>query len=598
MKFIDAYILARTKRKTRRIRTALVVVVSSLLFSLLFAVAFIGQGMLNAGKQVEDVGFNARHLTQVTPLFSSDEVDFEAERKAVQAQMDSELKARNIKVTEATRQDINYQTELGRRLSAASAQRSAEALAKLEAGLSSLGKPTAVYHFSALSLASFARYQPDPAVDPYVVEAEKSLIGGGASEKTNSVRGGDGMNFYRAEKDMFRTQVVPGQTLDWQPGQPYPVIVPYNYLEKLADRSFAGLSAKERNQGFKELIAEYSGKELTYCYRNSTAQGQVSAVLEYNKRVAADTDKTTNPIAVPNCAGFDQKLLKKLEIISDDNVTGTKPLFPPPAIPAPDTRQIKLKIVGFIPGQEQFGTDVITQLLTSFSALPADVQLGIIPSEVVQADPLLADIAKQDAVFAYATLFADFANRADQKAFIKQGCSGADCVNSDKPYIMPFGSISVSLEGVFRFVSKFLLITASIIMVIGALMIMFTISKVIADSTKEIAVFRSLGARRRDIAQIYYTYGSMLACSALILALLLALVGVAIFNHFFEESLAQGLVQATGAYGKTVEVNFLGLNSQWLLGITFAMFIAAFIGIGIPVLASVRRKLINILREE
>ena len=41
MKIIDAYILARTKRKTRRIRMALVTLVCALMFAVLFFGSFV-----------------------------------------------------------------------------------------------------------------------------------------------------------------------------------------------------------------------------------------------------------------------------------------------------------------------------------------------------------------------------------------------------------------------------------------------------------------------------------------------------------------------------------------------------------------------------
>jgi ABC-type antimicrobial peptide transport system permease subunit len=127
---------------------------------------------------------------------------------------------------------------------------------------------------------------------------------------------------------------------------------------------------------------------------------------------------------------------------------------------------------------------------------------------------------------------------------------------------------------------------------------MFTISKVIADSIKEIAVFRSLGARRRDIAQIYATYGFMLAVAALIVAFILALIGAHIISHMYVGRVTEILVQNTGAYTTVVHGSLVGFNALWLLAVTGVLVVAAAIGIAVPVLLSARRKLITILREE
>lgn len=597
MKFIDAYILAATKRKTRRIRTALVVIVSSLLFAVLFGIALAAQGLIDAGKQFEDVGFNARNLVTVSPSGGGN-ADYSSKIKTIEDEMIAELRARKVKITDTTKQDPSFYVEFGRRMTKFFAEMAALDQQKTEKQIYELGDPSAVYHFSSLPISQLARYQPDPAVDPLVNElAEQQKAGGSASIYGSKSQ--EQMEFFSAESEMFSSQIQPGQSFAWKPGEAYPLIVSYNYLEKLAGRSLAKLKAEERNQGYRDLIEAYTGKELTYCYRNTTALDQLNAVMQYNSTVESDKDASTKPVNVPVCEGFDQKQLKKLDIISDEDPTGTKPLFPPAKQPPSDVRHIRFKIVGFTPAAQQYGaTDIITQILTSISVLPTGSYPGILPAKVVAEDPLLQSVAAGDGAYSYSTLFADFETRAEQKRFVGQGCAGDECVTSSKPYISAFGNISVALEGVFKFASKFLLIAAGVIMVIAALMIMFTISKVIADSTKEIAVFRSLGARRRDIAQIYYTYGMMLAASGLILSLVLAVIGASVLTALYDDKIAQGLIQATGAYTKDVKVTLIGANVAWLAAITAALFAATALGIAVPVLASIRRKLITILREE
>jgi hypothetical protein len=598
MRIVDAYILARTKRKTRRIRTALVVVVSSLLFALLFGLAFIAQGMIGAGKQVGDVGFNARYLTSVIPIQGDGGGDYERIVKQVENQMDAELKARKVRVTKEVKQDTSYATERDRRVAKKFGQNMAAALKKVESRLQSMGKPTAVYHFAPLPLSQFAQHQPDPTVDPLVEQLKKDQKSGGVTKGGFNPYSDSSIEFFSAEKDMFRTQIAPGQTFAWQPGDPYPLIVSYAYLEKLGDRPLANLPPAERNKGYKELIEQFTGKQITYCFRNSTALEQLQAVLAYNTMAEGDKD-AAKPLGIPVCGGFSQAALKKLGIISDTDPTGTKPLFPSPAIPAPETKHIHFKIVGFVPSAQLFGaTDIITQVLTSIGSLPTGPYPGVIPAEVVTADPILKRATDGDGGFNYATMFVDFKTRADQKAFVKKGCSGFDCSGKDALMIAPFGNISAALEGLFEFVSKVLFIAAIVIMIIAGLMIMFTISKVIADSTKEIAVFRSLGARRRDIAQIYYTYGFMLAGSALAVAVIVAAAGAYLLTALYDDKIAQGLIQATGAFNEDVNVVLLGINTYWVAGIIGALFLAAALGIAVPVIASVRRKLINILREE
>jgi ABC-type antimicrobial peptide transport system permease subunit len=198
----------------------------------------------------------------------------------------------------------------------------------------------------------------------------------------------------------------------------------------------------------------------------------------------------------------------------------------------------------------------------------------------------------------YSNLFANFATRDQLRDFVNLGCKGGECSSGKKPQIVAFGNLTLALEGIMRSIAKFLLLGMAVIMIVAAVMIMFTISKVISDSSKEIAVFRSLGARRRDIAQIYYTYGLMLAASALILSCVLAAIGATVVSHIYDTSIADGLIQTTGAYTRDVHVQLLAFNPLWFGAVTVALAVAALIGITVPVLANLRRKLITILREE
>jgi hypothetical protein len=597
VKFIDAYILASTKRKTRRIRTALVIIVSSLLFALLFALALVAGGFKDAIGQVKDVGFNGRNIAgvvnnaQSTPGGQSD-------YETVVNGMKDELRARGIKVTVETERDQSFGMEVGRRLGKLFSQRQAEAEAKLEQQVKDLGNPRAIYHFKPMSVSSTDLvYQPDSAKDPLIDEM-KAQVETGVNRMAQ--RGENGLSFFTVEGDMLRTQLHPGQTYTgWTPGAPYPIFVSYSYLEKLAGKSFARLSNAKKNDGYRQLMREYGGREVAYCYRNYTAQDQLQQVLKYNYDAERDNKTDTKPVAVPVCAGLDQALLKKVGVIVEPVKPETKPLFTPEPIVPPETSVIHMKIIGFVPSPPQYGTsDPITSLLSGISALPTPQYPGIFPTEVVRRDPRLKAFISDVNGYQPASLFADFKTRAEERAFIDKSCQGNECSSGKAPYIVPFGSLEMAFTGLIKNVMKGVLIGVSIIAFIAGLMIMFTISKVIADSTKEIAVFRALGARRRDIAQVYFTYGLMLTGSAAVCAFVLASIASFVVSHMFAERVAAGLVAGAGAYNQALSVRLWGVEPIWLLCILGALAAAAFIGITIPVLANLRRKLINALREE
>lgn len=604
MKFVDAYILAATKRKTRRIRTALVVIVGSLLFAVLFFLAFILQGLMQGAKQVEDVGFNGRYLTTIEQRAAPKGMqDAGAKQKEVEAAMQAELKARKIRVTEELkRQDSSYYMELGSRMSAFYNEQQAKELVRLEEMVRARAKPTAIYHFETLPIdvSSFG-YQPDPAKDPLVdelVEREETGVA-----KTKGLKFDDGqLSYHTVESGMLRSQLQPGQTFDWKEGDAYPVVISYAYMESLAGQSFAKMDTKTKVAGYRKLMKEFAGRELAYCYRNSTAQSRLQGVVSYNKTARTDKDAKTAPLDIPVCGGFDEAQLKKLKIVTKPDASLPKPAFPSPPEPEPRTQAVRLKIVGYVSGMSQQGQDVIAKTVSEIGALPVYTPNPIVfPSEVVKADPLLKTFLSGDdsaRPFNMVNLFADFANREDQAQFVALSCKGNECSKGDLPFIAAFGNVAVALEDIFRTITKFVLLGVLAVIIIAGLMTMFTISKVIADSTKEIAVFRALGARRRDIAQIYYTYGMMLTIATAVVAVVLAVIGALVVNSMYHDRVATALIQGAGAYNTDVQVTLFGLNSSWLLLIVAAMVLASVVGIGIPLANSLRRKLVTILREE
>lgn len=394
---------------------------------------------------------------------------------------------------------------------------------------------------------------------------------------------------------MLEPLLAEGHTFNWQPGQPYPVLMPYSYVARIAERSFANLSPKESTAAHAQLIRDYAGKELTYCYRNFTAMQQLSAALEHNKQAQSDKDPATKPIPIEPCQPLDQALLKKAGLIQTTSSDAPKPLFPPAPTPPPVTRDIKVKIVGFVPTDE---TDPNANfLVSSFKAVntwPTSMP-ALIPAEVIAQEPSLQNQSDQQLPPA---LFVESATREDQKKLLATSCSAEDCMQPGSLFVAPFGSVRVAVEGTLDLIGQATKWVVIVIAFLAGLMVLLTISKIIADSRNEIAVFRALGARRRDIAQIYFTYGFMLAGSALVVSIALAAVGAWLFSRLFAPSVDLFLIEATGAFTLTTHTVLFGINWLWLGGISAVLLLASFMGIAIPVLLSNRKNLVNIMRDE
>lgn len=598
MKFLDAYILARTKRKTRRIRMTLVIIVSSLLFAVLFFAVLTFNGVQRSGSRFQDYRYNGLHLTSATNTtpYSG---NFDAIQREIHDQMEAELRTRKVKVTDEIRNNPEYAIEFGTRFAKRASEITRQQSVTFEQMVQQKYSPKATYHVQLLEAIAGAQFGDQNDPDPYLTVQQRQIETGVSDGKQNG--GFQNMTtFYTVEEGMMQPLLQPGQSLAWQPGQPYPIVIPYDYAAQLSKASFAGLNGEQKIQTYQKILHTYTGKTFTYCYRNATAQGQLDSVLKYNHDAITDKDATTKPLAVQSCTGFDQAVLKKAGLLAAAD-PDHKPLFPQPAEPAPDTRTLTFKVVGFVP-TTQFGpgSDIFSSLFTSVNSWPASLPI-IMPAAVAAQDTFLRTAGPSQIVPDGGSLFFDFKTRAEQKHFIDAaGCKGDSCYNSagDQWILAPFGSIKTALEGVLRKLVSIGKWVALGVAVLASILILLTISKLMSDNRREIAVFRALGARQRDIAQIYFTYGLMLACSALVVSVVLAVIGAMVFSAKFAGQFNAGLVQAVGAYDNPGQSTLLGVDPLGLGAVAALLLLSTLVGVAIPVLLSRRRNLVSIMREE
>lgn len=606
MKIIDAMILASTKRRAHRVRTAMVTLVSSLLFIVLFFVAIALQGLIDTSKGYGDVGWNENFLTVVQPTYNGSQIFSYFDR--VDKELNAELQSRNIRVTDELKTKEEYQSERVRR---ANSYAQAETLKHDAAYEKSLAQyqPSAIYHLKSLFNVDitndYIKKDTDPALTDAINIAQKKEL---PSNKQSGFPGSSGA-LSTVEDGLVAQQLSQGQSLSWQPGQPYPLFLPYDTLLKLAGKT----KPKDAQQViglYRTLIKQYQGKTINYCYRNDAATTQLQQAANYNQQLIDDKDTSHQPIDLPKCQALDQSVLKKANLLTEENLTtnpdGTKRLFPLPAAVSPVTQQLSFKVVGFLPitvPSFTSASSIIDAIFYSVSTPPTGTTPFVVPGSVVQKDPFLTSLFTADdtggTFFSPGkVLMVDFPNRQLQKDFLATACRDAQCMNGEKPAIIPFGSLAVATESFAETVVTGGLYAILVMSVIAGLIIMLSIGKVIADSSREIAVFRAIGAKRFDILQIYTTYGVMLAGSALLMAFLIA-IGVAILlSSQYAQDLNLILIRSLGAYETDISLWFVGFNWIWIGLVTAALLVTSLIGVMIPALNAVRGKLSNQMREE
>ena len=163
---------------------------------------------------------------------------------------------------------------------------------------------------------------------------------------------------------------------------------------------------------------------------------------------------------------------------------------------------------------------------------------------------------------------------------------------------MPFGSNSIVLDEVRQQITPIIWYALLGVVGVAAFILMLTISRTIADSRKESAVFRALGATRLDIAQIYLTYTLLLAGLIALFAIFAELVAAAVVNNAFSADLSVTARYVISPRDLSLEFKLFALNLPALALTVASIIAAALLASLVPLLRNTRRNPIKDMRDE
>jgi hypothetical protein len=582
--------------------------VCAALFAILVLATFIIGGLSKSASQLKGVGYNGQYLTAVSST-AGNSGNSELRSQATR-QLDAELHARKIVVTDDVHNNDQYIRELSNRVILLTKQKDDSAFQQFEAAIRKNDQPSAIYHFDQITSMANAHWMPEGR-DAFVDAQAQTILD---NVQPNDVKFLDkgAPSIMQVESGMLKPLLQPGMSFDWKQGDPYPLVVPYSFLPTLAGHSVDATSPSEAQiSQYKQLIKQYTGATVAYCYRNDAAQNQVDATLRYNVAAKNDKDPKTNPIAIDACQPLDQAALKKAGIIgSGAQGADIKPLFPSP-VQQPQTQVVQFKIVGFAPTQysqtdakgNPSNGNLINQFFSGVNNWGPISNIGIVPREVAAQVPLFQQdpLAGLQGGITPRQLFVDFQARTAQKDFVAQSCSvngNVNCTTTNPWSIDTFGNIGVAVEKMVQTVSKILLWAGILLGGIASVIVMVTVSKIIADSRREIAVFLALGARRRDVIALYMGYGLILAGGAICMALGIATVGALLLSSMYNSSLSSSIIVSTGAYDAVLHASLFGVRLTWLAAVLGVLLGAYLIGMTLPLASNVRRNLVQFMRDE
>lgn len=333
-----------------------------------------------------------------------------------------------------------------------------------------------------------------------------------------------------------------------------PVFISYNDAAVLLGKKPLPTTAQPQQhiERIRELRNEAGNITIQVCYRNNASSHLIQQALD-QQRTAANKSKNEFDVkpsieyalpATDSCGGAivkkdnrsasekiaDEKLQKFNQQFSTENIT-------------PQQAKLTYRVVGLLP-DTAYGDDLKSNLAGALNAnMPSR---WIIPKQTFEAGAaktyvpniLTTERRELSGGLSDTTIY-EFSDAEHARAFYHASmCNNQPknkdlCVDGVSNFTRPFGSNSLVIEELQQQLTPILWYSLLGVIGVAAFILMLTISRTVADSRKESAIFRALGATRLDIAQIYIMYTLLLAGLITLFAITAGLIGAGVIDALY-----------------------------------------------------------------
>lgn len=632
----DVLVLAYTKLRTRKIRTAITVVVAGILFGFLVLLVVVSQGILDSTKRFSGEGLNSRYIVNITRSGGSAFNMYErrGDPEVVQRVEAEHAALVTKKQAAAKKYGITYDPK-SEDLSPVVIDPTTKM--KMISDTAFRGPGAADIVSKAMRAEQYRPFDITAYIAPYhsanVLGSNKPLLQFDTSlqyMKDGKEKLSDAMDMQArmqgASEDAKYLTVLEGTlvkpflskaTYDPASGE-IPVVIPYSDAEELLGLKKLEVSATnqqklERIQEVRQRVGEITA---AFCYRNTASQALIAQAVAQKKEMFENKNNTDyrKPSLVYAVPGETE--CGAITVQSDTRTATEKKLAENQKnyekeigtyIGEPEQHKIVVRGVGVSADFGQQGTSFsVEQIVQSLFSSSLGYGSWSIPADLLANVPAAA---RPEAVFAsntpshmqasiYESFLVEFADKEEARTVLGKSGFFGERSSSGGVFATPFGSSSLILEEMQAWFQKALLWVILVVSVIAVIILSGMIGRTIADGRKESAVFRAIGARRIDIASIYSMYTLLLSLRIVIFAGLLGVALALSLDLLFAGDATIGAQLAFGASNPQLEFHFLGFASWYL-----AFIVAIIIGVGIvamivPLLRNIRRSPISDMRDE
>lgn len=641
----DSLLLAVTKLRIRRIRLIITLIVMSLLFAGLVFLSFVTTGVIHSLQSFGKEGLGGRFIVSANAttynLYQNPDLvdslrpaqaDMIAQKQALAKKLgltydsksDNKLPLMSQQVGPSP-SDIEMVANPSSPIAIAALEKQNASLPISAQDFATLAKKYGATHIYASATPNFISSTPAIQVlkdgkEDFESTAKGSSAYQGVPQGLQTITT---FGWNQMSDDLLKPFLLPNQTTDVGADGSIPITAPFSAAEQLLDLDTLPATAtpEQKIDRLAKVRHDIAGKMASMCYRNDVSQNLLQTALAQQAEIAAG--KTKKGYVAPALQyALPSEACGPVTVKQDKRSTAQKEADAKQnqfdaafSDTTPVQGIIKIRIVG-LTADVQGGTgsisaaNILSGLLSSSLGIAWYSPAGAFTPDTIATQAQGGVLDAHPAVSK--TYYAEFNSLAEAKRFIKEQnctidykklgspnqmvatCQAQKKLFSSAAYGNNAGAIA-DFQHSFWKVGRYLLLA---VIVVAVFVMMGTLGKVIADSRRETAVFRALGAKRLHICQIYLTYSVLIAVMIAVLAVIGGAIGALIVNARLESSLSVGAVLAYNASDVHKHFGLFGVNLAQLGIIAGLILVTAFLGALIPLLTNMRRNPIRDMRDE
>lgn len=644
LRVTDAATLAFTKLRTRKVRLIVTIVVSGLLFSGLAAASMIARGAFASLEDFSKEGFGSRYILSAYShdtsgnIYENKEVIDRATaiHKDMVARKKAEAKRLELQYDERSEQPpvTDYDGPTGKvkqlNFTSPSAQKALQEyfVQHPVAGLAQLKKLSAPYSPVGFYESKYMAFGAPGMPTLKILKDGAESFDENANQGNPNAQGIDTFtsSWTLASNDLLEPFLVPGTTLTLGKDGSIPIVAPYSAVEQLLKLKTlpANASTEEKLKRIQEV--REGAKKVTFqvCYRNTTSMDVISSALaakreqEQNKN-NKEYQKPSLIYSLPGRACEAAPVTRDVRTYDEKVFAGRQAEFDK-TFGKEDAEQtiLTFRVIGIAPDPFSQNASGIAQLLGGLVGSSLGETGWYTPLDIRDKVPQVGKVFPTNTASVQGrpdALFVELPSADQARAFIEQKNCDPDfgkidagnmdenpfveCTKEGKPFsISPFGSNSLALESVAKWFGKVFTIAALVVAAIASIIMMGTVGRAIADSRRETAVFRAIGAKKIDVTQIYALYAMSLSVLIAVFAIIGGgLIASLVHGKYHEEFTTQAIItyNAKDLSREFALFAFYGRDMLYLIGLAIAGGVVSAI---FPLLRNLRRNPIRDMRDE